>query len=275
MITSPSSVASPVQAGGAGLALHNLTLGYERHPAVHHLSLAWPWGSMVAVVGPNGAGKSTLLKALAGQIVPLEGEIQGLRGKRLAYLPQTPAIDRAFPATVQELVMTGLWHEVGALRPWRSGHRQQVEQALASVGLQGFAGRTLDTLSGGQFQRALFARLILQDAEVLLLDEPFAAVDERTTEDLLALLHIWHAQGKTLVVVLHDRELVRRHFPQTLLLAREAVAWGDTAEVLSPINLGRAHGLREAFDEDAAVCDVHVHHNGDHAHAHPHEEVRG
>lgn len=236
------------------IALRNITLGYEQHPAVHHLSITIDPGSLVAVVGPNGAGKSTLVKALAGQLRPIEGWVEGLEHHRVAWLPQHSGVDRSFPISVQELVMLGLWHEVGALGRFTSAHRSACHRALAAVGLLGFEQRSIDTLSGGQMQRALFARLILQDAPVVLLDEPFAAVDQRTTDDLLALLHRWHAQGRTVVAVLHDLSQVRAHFPQTLLLAREPVAWGATAEVLTPARWQHALRMQEPFDEDAPLC---------------------
>lgn len=246
------------------IALHNLTLGYERHPAVHHLSITIEPGSLVAVVGPNGAGKSTLVKALAGQLRPVEGWVEGLAHQRVAWLPQHSGVDRSFPISVQELVMLGLWHEVGALGRYTHAHRAACHAALAAVGLLGFEQRSIDTLSGGQMQRALFARLILQDAPVVLLDEPFAAIDQRTTDDLLALLHRWHAQGKTVVSVLHDLAQVRAHFPHTLLLAREPVAWGATAEVLTDVHWQRALRMQEPFDDDAPLCapvasHAHIH----------------
>lgn len=246
------------------IALRNITLGYEQHPAVHHLSITIDPGSLVAVVGPNGAGKSTLVKALAGQLRPIEGWVEGLDHQRVACLPQHSGVDRSFPITVQELVMLGLWHEVGALRRFTTAHRVACHRALGAVGLLGFEQRGIDTLSGGQMQRALFARLILQDAPVVLLDEPFAAVDQRTTDDLLALLHHWHAQGKTVVAVLHDLSQVRAHFPQTLLLAREPVAWGATADVLTPARWQQALRMQEPFDEDAPLCAPASHHTHRH-----------
>lgn len=239
------------------IVLHDLTLGYERHPAVHHLSLTLPPGALVAVVGPNGAGKSTLLKALAGQLHPLGGRIDGLgEPHRVACLPQHSGIDRSFPISVQELALLGLWHEVGALGRYSAAHRRTCHEALAAVGLLGFERRAIDTLSGGQLQRALFARLILQDAPVVLLDEPFAAIDHRTVRDLLVLLHRWHAQGKTVIAVLHDLAQVREHFPHTLLLAREPVAWGATAEVLTAAHWARALRLQEPFDDQAKPCET-------------------
>ncbi|MDO8274449.1 MAG: zinc ABC transporter ATP-binding protein AztA [Serpentinimonas sp.] len=268
----PVSVPVPgFAAARPAIELHNLTVGYERHPAVHHLSLRWAAGSLVAIVGPNGAGKSTLLKALAAELRPLSGRIEGLVGRRVAYLPQAPQIDRSFPVTVQDLVQFGLWHQVGALGRWKGAHRQRCREALATVGLQGFESRTIDTLSGGQFQRALFARLMLQDADLLLLDEPFAAVDESTSADLLQLLKNWSASGKTVLTVLHDLRLVRTHFPQALLLAREPIAHGATAAVLTPANLRRALGMREAFDDLAPWCEADAAAPlGTPAHAHEH-----
>ena len=236
--------------------LRDLTLGYEQHPAVHHLSIAVAAGSLVAVVGPNGAGKSTLIKALAGRLRPIGGWIDGLETHRVAWLPQQSGIDRSFPIAVQDMVMLGLWHEVGALGRYTAAHRQACHDALAEVGLLGFERRGIDTLSGGQLQRALFARLVLQDAPVVLLDEPFAAIDQRTTNDLLALLHRWQAQGKTVVAVLHDLAQVRAHFPQTLLLAREPIAWGPTANVLTPANWQRALHMQEPFDDEAPPCNA-------------------
>jgi zinc/manganese transport system ATP-binding protein len=246
----PPAVAPPI------LRLHDLTLGYDRHPAVHHLELTVPAGSLLAVVGPNGAGKSTLLKAIAGLLRPLGGSIErGAAVARLAYLPQQAEIDRHFPVTVIDTVAMGLWHEVGAFGGFSAAQRARCQQALQTVGLAGFERRTLDTLSGGQFQRVLFARLMLRDAQLLLLDEPFTAVDESTTDALMALVHAWHAQGRTVLAVLHDLERVRRHFPATLLLAREVVAHGPTAAVLSAEHLRRARGMVEAFDDAAAPCE--------------------
>lgn len=253
------------------ITLRDLTLGYERHPAVHHLSLHIEPGSLLAVVGPNGAGKSTLIKALAGVLTPLSGHIEGLQREHIAWLPQHSELDASFPIDVRGMVATGLWREVGALGRFTAAHRQRCDAALAAVGLSGFEARGLDTLSGGQLQRARFARLILQDAPVVLLDEPFAAVDQRTTADLLALLHGWQRQGRTVIAVLHDIAQVREHFSQTLLLAREPVAWGATAEVLTDANWARAQSLHEPFDEQAGECEAGSPDAGSgHPHRHPH-----
>jgi zinc/manganese transport system ATP-binding protein len=240
----------------ADIVLHDLTLGYDRHPAVHHLSGVFAEGSMTAVVGPNGAGKSTLLKGLTGLLPPLGGHIDRgrLRTSQMAYLPQQAEIDRNFPVTVLDTVALGLWNRIGMFRGLKQEDWQQARQALAAVSLEGFERRTIANLSAGQFQRVLFARLLLQNCPVILLDEPFAAVDARTTSDLLEVVRHWHTEQRTIIVVLHDLEQVRAFFPRTLLLAREPIGWGKTAEILTPENLQRARRISEAWDETAEVC---------------------
>ncbi|MBL8446549.1 MAG: ABC transporter ATP-binding protein [Zoogloeaceae bacterium] len=248
--------AAPAPRGPAPtIRLENLTLGYDRHPAIHHLNLTIPAGELLAIVGPNGAGKSTLLKALAGELQPLGGAVH-LPGRpaSVAYLPQQSEIDTDFPITVFDLVALGLWREVGAFGAIGSIEADRVRAALARVGLAGFERRTIGSLSGGQFQRARFARLSLQDAPVLLLDEPFSAIDSRTTQDLLRLVVDWHCDGRTVVAVLHDLEQVRRHFPACLLVAREPIAFGATDAVLTRENLRAARHRSEAFDDHAPVC---------------------
>jgi zinc/manganese transport system ATP-binding protein len=240
----------------AAIRFADVTLGYDRHPVVHHLDGEVSAGALMAVVGPNGAGKSTLLKAVAGRLAPLEGEVQVNGGGRrdVAYLPQAADVDRGFPLTVYDLVAAGCVGRTGLFGRVGKAERARIAEAIAAVGLTGFETRTIGALSGGQLQRALFARLLLQDARLILLDEPFTAIDAKTTADLLALVARWHGERRTVVAVLHDVELVRRHFPETLLIAREPVAWGATAEVLTPENMLRARRMVEAPDPFAAVC---------------------
>ncbi|AUN93922.1 metal ABC transporter ATP-binding protein [Pseudazoarcus pumilus] len=242
------------------LVFGNLTLGYDRHPAVHHLDCEIARGALLAVVGPNGAGKSTLLKAIAGELEPLEGRyVLGVRRDRIAYLPQRGELELGFPLSVFDMVAMGLWRRLGAFGALGRDEATRVHDVLAHVGLSGLENRPVGTLSGGQLQRARFARLMLQDAELLLLDEPFNAIDTRTTEDLCALILGWHGEGRSIVAVLHDMELVRRTFPQCLLLAREPLGFGPTESVLTPELLSRARVLAESFDEDAPVCHRHEH----------------
>ena len=244
--------------GGASLVFRNATIGYDSHPALHHLSASFPAGSMTAVVGPNGAGKSTLLKAAIGHIRPIDGEVAigGCRRTEIAYLPQLSEIDRSFPLPVFDFVAMGLWQRRGAFGGFRREDDEDVARALAGVGLVGFEQRPLDTLSGGQLQRVLFARLALQDAPLILLDEPFTAVDDRTIGELMEVVARWNAEGRTVVAVLHDLELVRRRFPRTLLVARRLIAEGDTDDVLTAENLAAARHHIEAWDDTAPFCEV-------------------
>ena len=241
---------------GAQLKFHNVTLGYDRHPAVHHLTGEVAAGALVAVIGPNGAGKSTLFRGLAGILKPLSGSIDlgGLDIRDIAYLPQSVDIDRSFPISVFDFVGTGLWRRIGFFGGMGNSERDKIAQALAAVGLNGFENRSIGTLSGGQMQRMLFARVLLQDARLIVLDEPFNAIDTKTSADLLALVKRWHGEGRTVLAALHDMELVRSHFPETLLLARGPVAWGATADVLTAENLMVALRMCEAFDDTAAAC---------------------
>ena len=242
----------------AQLKFRDVTLGYDRHPAVHHLNGEVAQGALLAVVGPNGAGKSTLFRGLAGILKPLSGSIDlgALDVRDIAYLPQSVDIDRTFPISVFDLVGTGLWRSTGFFGGMGKSAREKITQALAAVGLNGFENRSIGTLSGGQMQRMLFARVLLQDARLIVLDEPFNAIDAKTSADLLALVKRWHGEGRTVLAALHDMDLVRAHFPETLLLARGPVAWGLTAQVLTAENLTEARRMCEAFDETAAACAV-------------------
>jgi zinc/manganese transport system ATP-binding protein len=225
------------------VTLRELTVGYRERVAVEAVSGAFAAGSLTAVVGVNGAGKTTLLHAIAGLVAPRQGsiEISGVETPAdLAYLPQRDAIDRDFPISVLEFAALGGWARIGALGRVPPELRSRGMNALQAVGLDELAGRMLGELSVGQFRRALFARVIVQDAAIVLLDEPFAGIDAATSDDLLRLMRRWHGEGRTVMVALHDLEQVLAIFPETLLLARKAIAWGETATALTPENLVEA-----------------------------------
>jgi len=241
----PAATDAAAPAAAVAIELQQVWLGWGERVAVRDASGTFLQGSLTAVVGPNGAGKSTLVKAMAGRLSPLRGHIRidpRLAGS-LACLPQSAELDLSFPISTFDLVALGAWHRLGAWRGMDAAGRDAVEAALHTVGLAGFGHQPVDTLSGGQLQRALFARLILRDAQVILLDEPFAAVDRATTEDLLALLHQWHHQGRTLITVLHDLDMVRAYFPQAVLLGGQVVDWGPSDRVLGAANLHLARHL--------------------------------
>lgn len=224
------------------IELSEASFGWHGHPALKAVSGRFAAGGMTAVVGPNGAGKSTLIKGIMGVLRPMTGSVRisGAGRSELAWLPQAAELDRAFPVTVLDLVAMGAWRRVGAWRRFPADEFDRCMHALETVGLADAAGRGVDTLSGGQMQRTLFARMLVQDAPVLLLDEPFAAVDSHTADDLMALLCGLHGQGRTVIAVLHDLDLVRGHFPESLLLSGSVVSWGDTATALSDANLKMA-----------------------------------
>jgi zinc/manganese transport system ATP-binding protein len=239
----------------ACLTFRNLTLGYNSHPAVHHLDGSVKHGSLTAVVGLNGSGKSTLMKGIVGILQPMAGACLRETGGRIAYLPQQSEIDRSFPARVVDLVSLGLWSRRGLLGRFTRDDRAAISNALGSVGLEGFEKRPIDTLSGGQLQRALFARVLVQDADIILLDEPFNAIDTKTLGDLIDIIKRWHGERRTIMVVIHDLQLVRDHFPETLLLARHPIAWGRTKETLRPENMLQARRFIEAWDDEAEWCE--------------------
>ena len=233
------------------IGVSHLSVAYDRQAALRGVDGCFEAGSMTAVVGPNGAGKSTLVKAIVGILRPATGKItrQGLAARDLAYLPQAAEVDRSFPISVVDTIGLGAWRDSGAFRSITRPILARVGQALSAVGLEGFEQRHIGSLSAGQFQRVLFARLLLQDAPVIVLDEPFTAIDARTTRDLLDLIGRWHGEKRTIIAVLHDFEQVREHFPRTLLLAREQVAWGSTRETMTPENLLRARAMAERWDD--------------------------
>lgn len=241
----------------------NLTLGYNRHPAVHHLHGEIAPGSLLAVVGPNGAGKSTLLKGIVGELRPLQGSVDllGIKRENIAYLTQQSTLDSSFPIDIHDFVAMGLWAEFGAFRGFNRHARQRIEEAIAAVGLSGLESRPLGQLSGGQLQRARFARVMLQDSPLVLLDEPYGAIDANTVRDLARLVRRWNTEGRTVISVLHDFDHVRQEYPESLLLAREVVARGATADVLSETNLLRARNLAEtrSAPPEVAICHADEH----------------
>ncbi|MEM7667620.1 MAG: zinc ABC transporter ATP-binding protein AztA [Pseudomonadota bacterium] len=241
---------------GCGLSIEQLTLGYGEVTAVQHLDCRIAPGSLTAVVGPNGAGKSSLLKAVAGVLKPLAGDVRlaASRQDQIAYLPQQSELDRSFPVSVIDVIGMGLWKEIGPFGRLTCEQKSRIGDVISTVGLDGLETRPVSSLSGGQMQRVLFARLLLQDAPLILLDEPFTAIDMRTLADLLAIIQRWNCEGRTVLVVLHDLDIVRANFPETLMLARELVAHGRTELVLTAENRFRARQMCEACAGPPHTC---------------------
>ena len=219
----------------ARIELRDVTVRHGRRIALEGISGAFAGGSLTAVVGANGTGKSTLLGVIAGTIRPSTGTVLRAVDERPAYLPQVISIDIGYPLTVAELIALGGWREFGSFWAPGAAVMEAAAAAARTVGLSGHLHRRIGQLSVGQLQRALFARLILQDASMILLDEPFASVDAQTIEVLLDRIEHWHRQGRTVIVVLHDLGLVRSQFPDTLVLAQRCIAWGPTASALAAL----------------------------------------
>lgn len=223
--------------------IRNLTLAYNRRPAVHHLNTTIAAGSLTAIVGPNGSGKSTLLKGIAELLEPSEGEIvlKGVSTQQIGYLPQHPTFDLQFPMSIRDFVGFGRVASRGLFRGLDQSDHTVIDHAIEEVQLREIEDKNLDTLSGGQLQRARFARLSAQQAPLLLLDEPFSHLDPRTTLDLTYLVKRWHREGKTILLVIHEIELARQLCPDALLIAREEIARGPSDLILTTANLERAH----------------------------------
>ncbi|BEM46912.1 ABC transporter ATP-binding protein [Serratia marcescens] len=219
------------------ISLRQLTIGYGATPLFPPLSGQFSAGSLTAVVGVNGAGKSTLLKTLAGLLPPLAGRLDfsGEKPPRKAYLPQQAELDRQFPIAVSDLVAMGCWPQSGMFGGMNQRAASQVNEALASVGMSALAHSPVGELSGGQLQRVLFARLLVQQAPLILLDEPFTGIDSATTQILLQVIAQLHQQGRTVIAVLHDMSMVAEHFPQVLLLTPQACHWGAAERVLEQV----------------------------------------
>lgn len=233
------------------LEISNLTVSYKAHPVVHHLTVSFPLGETSAIVGPNGAGKSTLLKAIMGLVPYSEGTIHKPEKLKVSYLSQISDIRRDLPLTLFELVSSGALNRMGLFKGFSKNTEKVVVDALEFVGLESFGDRSIDSLSGGQFQKALFARIVVEGADLILLDEPFNAMDARTTKELCELIRLWEAAGKTVIVVLHDLMLARQYFTNTLVIARDKIAFGRSSDVITGDNLLKAEAVSLGWESDS------------------------
>ncbi|MCX2316074.1 ATP-binding cassette domain-containing protein [Klebsiella quasipneumoniae] len=217
----------------AMIELEQLVTGYGGAAITPPLSGMICPGSLTAIVGLNGCGKSTLLKTLAGFLPPVSGRLRW-QGKRpvIGWLAQRHALESQFPLNVQDVVSQGAWPGVSLLRGLSGDTRRRIGAVLERVGLASLAKTPIEALSGGQFQRMLFARVMVQRAPLVMLDEPFTGIDEATSRELMELILDMHRQGQTILAVLHDNQRVADFFPETLLLTRQRAYWGATRAVL-------------------------------------------
>jgi manganese/zinc/iron transport system ATP- binding protein len=240
------------------LTVEGLTVNYDKTPVLWDVHFAIPRATLGAIVGPNGAGKSTLLKSLLGMVSSLSGNVQffgkkiGAVRKKVAYIPQRNSVDWDFPITAEELVLMGLYGHLGLFKWAGKKEREQAGAALERVGMSAFAKRQIGELSGGQQQRIFIARALAQDADLYLMDEPFAGVDVATEKALMTLFEELTQQGKTLLIVHHDLASVERYFKWLILLSTCLVAAGPTNEVFTPDNLLRTYGKSSLFLDEVA-----------------------
>jgi ABC-type Mn2+/Zn2+ transport system ATPase subunit len=250
------------------LRVDNLSVKYNGTSALLDVSFNVQPGERVAIVGPNGAGKSTLFKALVGLVHPARGRIE-TTGARFGYVTQRSSVDWAFPVTVHDVVMMGRIAQIGWLRWQRAKDRDVVQQCLRQVGMFAYAGRQIAELSGGQQQRVFIARALAQEANILLMDEPFSGVDAPSQEAILSLLNELHGQGVTVIVSTHDLNLAVERFDRLALLNRRMIAFGVPGQAVTPQTLTAAYGGQALWrGEDYALvlgdidcCGEEEHHH--------------
>lgn len=232
------------------IEVHDLTVSYNRRPVLWDIDTRIPQAKLAAIVGPNGAGKSTLLKAMMG-LLPVASGFTKFFDKpldavrlRISYMPQRESVDWDFPASVFDVVLMGRYGKLGLFKRPRAADREMAMECLRKVGMEQFAGRQISRLSGGQQQRVFLARALAQDADLFLMDEPFAGVDAATEMTILGVLKDMRSQGKTIVVVHHDLQAVGEHFDWVLLLNMRLVASGATKDIMTEENLQNTYGGR-------------------------------
>lgn len=250
---------------GTPLSIRGLTVSYADKPAVFSVDADFPAGQMTAIVGPNGAGKSTMLKAALGVIGRVSGEISVFgtpleaARDRIAYVPQRASVDWDFPTTVMDVVLMGLYRKVGLLGRLSGAHKRMAHACLDRVGMADFADRQIGQLSGGQQQRVFLARALAQDADLYLLDEPFAGVDAATERAIIEVLKALKSAGKAVVAVHHDLATVPQYFDHVFMINVRRIADGPVAEAFTAANLQATYGGRLAtahIDEIAASAAV-------------------
>ena len=235
------------------IRIENLSVSYKETLALKDISLVLQGPTITGIIGPNGAGKSTLLKSMLG-IIPHEGHAfiddkeMNKSLKKVAYVEQKIHIDYNFPIKVKECVSLGLYPSIPLFHTLKASHWKKVAEALEIVGLSDYADRQISQLSGGQFQRVLIARCLVQDADYILLDEPFVGIDSVSEEIIMNTLRDLKKAGKAVLIVHHDLSKVPHYFDQVLLVNREVIAFGPTKETFTEANLKEAYGNRLFFN---------------------------
>ncbi len=235
------------------IEIQNLSVSYQGQLALDKANVTIKGPTITGIIGPNGAGKSTLIKGLLGIVdhqgqALLDGQPLDKELKRIAYVEQKINIDYNFPIKVKECVSLGLYPKIKLFQRLKTSDWDKVNQALKIVGLEDFAERQISQLSGGQFQRVLIARCLVQEADYILLDEPFVGIDSVSEEIIMNTLRDLKKAGKTVLIVHHDLSKVPHYFDQVLLVNREVIAFGPTKETFTEANLKEAYGNRLFFN---------------------------
>lgn len=244
-----------------GLAVHveDLTVAYHAKPVLWDIDFDIPPGVMAAIVGPNGAGKSTLIKAILDLVKPTAGHVTifgrpyRAQRRKVGYVPQRSSVDWDFPTTALDVVMMGLYGQLGWLKRPGRAEKEKAAVALARVGMEDYANRQISQLSGGQQQRVFIARALVQDADVYFLDEPMAGVDATTERAIVKILHGLRDAGKTVIVVHHDLQTVRDYFDWLVMLNVRVIAQGPVSETYTADNLRKAYGGQIALLDTAVT----------------------
>lgn len=237
----------------AAIDVRDLTVAYGEKPVLWDIDLEVPAGVLMAVVGPNGAGKTTFLKAILGLVrtaagsVLINGRPYADMRQQVAYVPQRGSVDWDFPTNVLDVVMMGLYGQVGWIRRPGRAERDRALMALDQVGMESFAERQISQLSGGQQQRVFLARALVQDADIYFMDEPFQGVDATTERAIIDLLRALRERGKTVVVVHHDLQTVPEYFDHVMLLNVRRIASGPVGDVFTEEHLRATYGGRVSF----------------------------
>ena len=250
--------ATASSANPAPLSIQDMSVAYHRKPVLWDVDLQIPEGKLVGIVGPNGAGKSTLIKAVMDLVPKASGRVL-IYGKpyrknrsRVGYVPQRESVDWDFPVNALDVVTMGCYGKIGWFRPVTRRYREAALAALDRVGIADLAQRQISQLSGGQQQRAFLARALVQEADLYLMDEPFAAVDAATEKAIVDILRDLRAQGRTALVVHHDLPTVPEYFDYVILINMRIVAHGPTVEVFTQENLRKTYGAKLTLLDEAS-----------------------
>lgn len=249
------------------IKLNTMTVAYGADPVLWNIDTSFKKGAMTAIIGPNGAGKSTMMKTMLNMIQPLNGSVTYYLDdepqtydkvkKRIAYVPQNTSVDWDFPATVLDVVVMGRYGHLGWLKRPRKSDYDYAREMLTKVGMPTFANRQISQLSGGQRQRVFLARALVQDADLYLMDEPFAGVDIKTEGIIIHLLKELRREGKAILVVHHDLQTVEEYFDEVVFVNREIIATGPVEIVFNEANIEETyrvdHNLGEEGVEDVGI----------------------